>query len=670
MSTAHESSLIPVRAQLPVDKDTSFLAHYDVNLSDNLRGNKGRALNTSLRLNGSSARAQISSGTYFNSMGFTIELYVFLHRNISNQRIFSFASTAGGLDLISLYTNSTTRALCLNVSHTIASGQVTFVTSNADALELRRWYHVAVVYENSRYTLYVDGKNVGFKDGTAPTDVTRNFCFLGHQDANSSMYPMDISYSMLRVWDVPKRIATCFHGAPYIPPTYQSTTGTPGLLIFIPFRPQEVTNNIVRGYGSTLASATLMGAKVLWNDSGPGCATLRLTPDAGQKNAGRFMGGVALEKPTENLAETYKTTYTTAGTLYAGTIDKSILDTENSTAYVRSDAGADFSIVMVESISLQGNVKHAASICVNAVQLRSITAQRMGILKLFFYDSQNMLMLDDVATVHEHNFGDAYTPYDSVGLSCQIFPGGSVYDTNGFRRFWVIFTPPMNAVYCRIEFAFANYGNASGELYLKELQFEANAYPTSYTKSYRGVTHGLEYDADCLDHKEGTISFWYKPSIGWQDTDTLSENAKTEYLFHWGNVFGTTPYLAISRVRSTSKYFNVNGSTTMQYIFNEALQGKEEVHIAVTWSTVLNQSCLYINGVKVREINANIAANRPAGGYFYVGGPCRTYAPSIQSTANGIIDEFRIDLVARTSEEIEAWYLTQTPFSPKGLDRW
>jgi hypothetical protein len=54
---------------------------------------------------------------------------------------------------------------------------------------------------------------------------------------------------------------------------------------------------------------------------------------------------------------------------------------------------------------------------------------------------------------------------------------------------------------------------------------------------------------------------------------------------------------------------------------------------------------------------------------MYVGGDGGDGGSSAGKACNGIIDELRIDNIARTDEEIQSWYIANQPFYPKGIHR-
>lgn len=171
-------------------------------------------------------------------------------------------------------------------------------------------------------------------------------------------------------------------------------------------------------------------------------------------------------------------------------------------------------------------------------------------------------------------------------------------------------------------------------------QLEQKPYPTSFTDNTRAV-EGLRIPtAGVLDPTEGTISFFVRPNI----------------VTDWNNFCSTS----VTNGRFLL-YFSKNGDAKFDY--GTSNQGviapntiKEGVwqHIAIRWSASTNKQAIFVNGVKYEKDLTN--------------GVSDSFSSNMNVVVNysALIDDLRISSVARTDEEIRAYYESQKPFFDSG----
>jgi hypothetical protein len=210
-------------------------------------------------------------------------------------------------------------------------------------------------------------------------------------------------------------------------------------------------------------------------------------------------------------------------------------------------------------------------------------------------------------------------------------------------------------------------GNVNTFFYYRYPQCEQKAFSTSFVNGSRSSHGTLKYPADCINPSEGTISFWYKPEYP-NSVVTTQENSPKP--LQVGTYYGNSS-ISIWNIWSSSSvdlrlYVKgaTNGGWSLATLFNYTLSQNTWVMVSVTWSGTSWK--LYINGVRTNTVVATETLGPIAGNLIYVGGDGIGQSSS-GHVCNGIIDEFRIDKVARTDDEIMSWYYSQTPFYPKGI---
>ncbi|MNV33607.1 hypothetical protein D3C71_1249790 [compost metagenome] len=199
------------------------------------------------------------------------------------------------------------------------------------------------------------------------------------------------------------------------------------------------------------------------------------------------------------------------------------------------------------------------------------------------------------------------------------------------------------------------YGHASrndyeGSAWIKNIQIETKELSTSHIADSR-ATGILKYDKSVIPTQEGTISFRLYAKMTSNSANPIFSSGVDSDKGTFDLLLGDTSYL------------RVYGETGDTQLLPEIPKGRWS-HITVTWkrSQYLR---IYIDGVLNKEsinpVDWSSSFQTYSSG-FYLGSGIR-YNPNI------LIDELRIDRIARTPEEILSWYLSNSPFYPKGVYR-
>jgi hypothetical protein len=204
-----------------------------------------------------------------------------------------------------------------------------------------------------------------------------------------------------------------------------------------------------------------------------------------------------------------------------------------------------------------------------------------------------------------------------------------------------------------------------GIAWVKNIQVETKGLPTSYVKTNR-ASGILKYPANCINPSEGTISFWYKPNY---PTSAVTGQNDSPKLIQVGDYYTNSSITIWNFVNSLTLY--VKGATntgwSLSKPFGSLLQKDVWSFIAISWNGTTWK--MYKDGVLLGTNTATENLGSIGNNVMYVGGDGGDGGSSAGKACNGIIDELRIDNIARTDEEIQSWYIANQPFYPKGIHR-
>ena len=233
------------------------------------------------------------------------------------------------------------------------------------------------------------------------------------------------------------------------------------------------------------------------------------------------------------------------------------------------------------------------------------------------------------------------------------------YLGDGWYRIFATFTTSPTTTQIQIQhYQYDTFGN---EFWFFGAQLEQKSFATSFVEGSR-EDGKLLYPISLLNYDEGTICFWMKypqkiPYIPMDDNDVVfltcqgygganslnfcknQGTYETRIIgIHWGGVSGS--YLHVSPSLSDTPNFIVGGWNLF----------------TITWDRNKGYD-LYINGVF------------HSGPRLQLGDTLLPFMNDYFEFNKMMIDELRIDKVARTEEEILAWYVSGVPFYPRGIER-
>lgn len=282
-------------------------------------------------------------------------------------------------------------------------------------------------------------------------------------------------------------------------------------------------------------------------------------------------------------------------------------------------------------------------------------------------------------TVSAYIEGDGMDVSNIVTVGGTVFySGNSVYDDYTWSPSLNRYTKMNDRGMYRIEQTFTlNQGSNSSSIFdyyeprigikgsyinikVYGYQLENKAFSTSVVNGTR-VKGMLSYFDNGIDHTQGTLAFWYKPTINWGDTSTSngSNEGTHEDLFTWG--LPGQPNCIWSRRERDNNVINFwyGGASGQCGYTTTSLSGNQFIHIAFAWQGG-NQK-LYINGNYVSS-STNALMPRPTTGYFEIG--TRQFGSSYPN-ANGIISDFIISRNFMSAEDINDIYISNRPlFNP------
>lgn len=286
----------------------------------------------------------------------------------------------------------------------------------------------------------------------------------------------------------------------------------------------------------------------------------------------------------------------------------------------------------------------------------------------------DIMPLDGDLTVWE-----SYATSEGLTWNSSILEQVIANDTTlEWKRYKATFKIPTGSGTTKVRVYLLQF-NGAGKVAVDNLQLEQRAYATSFVNSSKSEGYVDYYAPAMLKRDEGTISFWMKNIIGW-DNVVNNDHSDTPYqdnLFIWGKPTGPSDcednaiYAKYNRdaKQIAVKYNGVWNTYTLTDVLTE-----DWVHFAFTWKD--GQQVLYINGNPVSQTNAPAMSQDPSDYLFRLG-----YIPRLDGSGNIIeeyedeatygerkarasclFDELRIDKEAVNAEEIQSWFLQESSF--------
>jgi hypothetical protein len=212
---------------------------------------------------------------------------------------------------------------------------------------------------------------------------------------------------------------------------------------------------------------------------------------------------------------------------------------------------------------------------------------------------------------------------------------------------------------------FLDYGYTSGRCYHSQPQMEIKAFPTSFAVGSR-PSLSLSYpSANVLNPQAGTISMWVNiknipvSSTGWRMLFVVKDG---------GWITGTeTNQISF---RSYNSWDNVRltvGGPTGTSTINSSVPTEGWHMLTATWDTAAQLIKFYVDGAVAGSLTGTTYIPTQFNDYFWLGK--WTVDGGDSYSCNSLFDELRIDNIARTDAEIAAWYYSASPFWPRGTYR-
>lgn len=190
-------------------------------------------------------------------------------------------------------------------------------------------------------------------------------------------------------------------------------------------------------------------------------------------------------------------------------------------------------------------------------------------------------------------------------------------------------------------------------------QFEKKPFSTSFVNGTRN-TGKLCYSAPLYCR---TVAGWWKLNYLNNNYQRIAGMYRNVNYPHWYFIYqsGSNGNL-IFRVRDGVKDDNSNAITITKAEI-DTTDGNWHF-FALVFDDVNNKIRVHIDNKVKKELSySGVPTNFISQSYFDIG--CN----GTNELLNGLVDEIRVDKVARTADEIENWYLSQSPFFPKGIHR-
>lgn len=200
------------------------------------------------------------------------------------------------------------------------------------------------------------------------------------------------------------------------------------------------------------------------------------------------------------------------------------------------------------------------------------------------------------------------------------------------------------------------YGEAAVDCLLTEMQLEEKPFATSFVSGSR-PSGLLEYPQSAFPlDTQGTFSCWARTHNNLEIDRTI--------IYQWEVGGGTNGQFGLRMRYNGGMRLVVNGT----YITSNTRYNDGKWHFyTVTWINGTDQWHLYVDGVLVGSATEPITLVNTRGRRdqrIPIGHRGWTYK---DEHWNGLFDEVRIDNVARTAEEIQTWYYSNSPFWPRGI---
>lgn len=593
MSQGHLRSILPQRGGVsPVDNNTVALFHFDRHARDSIQGIEPIGNRKALNFNHSNKDYVIVEDSPELRVTNEITLEAWVYLESAGM---SFNVIIDKGNYGSGYQLKTDSELLAYTSLWLNGSRKDFKGSK---VELNKWTHLAITYDGAKVVFYIDGKKDVEHAATGKISTSSHPLRFGKPSGYD--YCLDGSLSNVKVWsralsedEIKRSMNNVFID--------ETLVGY--------WKLDEGEGEIIYDHSNTGNDGVLYGGT--WVE--------------GQSIYSIVNDGVLVEEGTTNLITQHDLTKWTP--YYTPTITKI----------------EDF--YRIETTAANHGVRYTIG-----------TGLTAGKDYTFSYMARHVSGITNIGSHIGPNNNSSAKFYRVDGVDKGASNGTSIPSDGRWHKVEVTIKPLSGYTDGNIYIQPGRNGSGASTFDIKEPQLEEKSFATSFTEGTR-ENGKLIYPSKIVENPEGTISFWHqkkKPQstiTGQQTSPKLLQigdyhSISSLTLWDFNRASGTKSTLAFYVRGTSSTGWTASGDTGF-----ELKQGEWNM---ITLSWVGRKYSLYVNGELLLERTSSTDVGPFSGGRMYLGGEGGTKNNNEQGQC--IIDELRIDKVARTGDEIRAWY--------------
>lgn len=602
----HLRSILPQKGGVaPVDSNTTALFHFDEHAHDSVRGIKPMGHREAMLFNGTT-RARIASNP---SLQFSSSMTIAAWVNTSSVTTYQHVVCKGtGIWSLNIHNSK------VYVKLTLDSGWKTLYSDQV--LASNTWYYLVVTYQGGVLRIYIDGvlnKEALFVS-TDNIKSTTDDILIGAENPPAPSSLLVGSVGEIRVWNKalsPEQVLVAMRGNP----------SDDGLVAYwkMDGEPTSVIYDSSSCGNDALVTGTLGKAA--------GNSSYAISQDAYGNLTGKAGAGLLAEDAATNLVtapymenHVARTTGTSSMSLDYFQIGKVVA------RGVTLNQGLTADIISVQIPHISVAAQMTFSIWMRSTKARPLKTQvRCKVDGVDHWLSNANVWVSGTAIEHT-NILDGYTKigeWQRVFFTFPPFPAGTVTDVRLLEGFY------------RTTNDFV--------LNLANPQLEERAYSTSFVAGSRKEA-SIRYDSRLLHPKEGSLSFWFRT--------TVNEFRSQMRLLEIGTFTAdkSLPRILVAEVDGTGPtiYMIDGNGQRVSFTGQPSIIDGEWHHISFSWSSAANRAFGMLDGVVAMD-GAYASTHETY--------PTDIYLHGIEASSRAhIIDELRMDKVARSEAEMRAWY--------------
>jgi len=624
LTNAHIGQTLPFKTCLPVDKNTQFLAHYDITEEESLYGVKPMGNKYSLDLDGTTNIVELGN---VNNMGlgdFSIDFWIQTTTTTTQGYIISKSKAAAVDNRYAVGINA--GKIMVFMCPLIVNGDI--ILNGAIPVNDGKWHHVTISFDrDANVSIYIDGTLDKFISisSWSTVNMVSTFPFRIGSYTTEAMQPMaffDGKISEVRVW------SKALNSIDILEDMNTHLEGTENNLISY-WKANDGEGSLLYDYSLNKNHGDIVGIPN-W-DYGRVIFTLR-------HSEGKYGGAIAIEEGTTNLIPLGQRTCSIPFNQQSKGGGLGVITfTNEANIYGRDD---------VNKVIITPN-----SPADNPYAVIGITDALLAVPgDILTFSFEYKILQGSESPEFESVYANGYKVPDSS--SAADLDLATITDIgNGWKRYSrkMVITVAGNSWFRINQFS---QGKLT-EVILDNFQIEKKEFSTSFVDGSRPDSN-LKYQLSPITG-DFTVSFWHmnnKPTATAQHIFSLRDKAAA-------NHFDYFAYPSSSTLRITNRkdgILTANKSYTGRNVLNKwsfvsFVNNVQDNTFKLYYDGILVDTVESING-KLEEVHVGVR-NDSLGIY----------------SLNGLIDELRIDNIARTEDEIKQWWYSQSPFFPKGIHR-